>query len=242
MKRFLAAAMLVLTSASPALPGTFVGELKFTDPGCKLTKHCILAENFGYIDSYNQGWEAQKDNKSDGASVPPAVRDWIGHPFDDDLIRAAVIHDHYCDRKVNTWSYTHWVFYDALLTSGVERRRARLMYAAVLLGGPFWIRVEKGTSCTTGRNCVMTFDAELPQFDGATTTTGFGGTYISRPARYTDPNFKAELDALERQIDNVTGVDERGEIEALVKGLRPEDDFLTGPDTIVVAPGGGIAE
>ncbi|MEZ5924977.1 MAG: DUF1353 domain-containing protein [Hyphomicrobiaceae bacterium] len=242
MRKPLVTVACLAASIGSASAGQFVGELKFVDESCKSKQKCVLAGEFGYIDSTGGGWEARQGDKTDGASIPPAVRDWIGRPFDDDLIRAAVIHDHYCDRKVNTWSDTHWVFYDALLTSGVERRRARLMYAAVLLGGPFWIGVYRGTNCTIGRNCVMSFDTKLPALDGATVIQERGVTYLYRPDRYADPEYQAELEKLEGNVDRISGIDDRGEIEALVKVLRPYDHFLTGPDSIVLAPNNRAAQ
>jgi len=49
-----------------------------------------------------------------------------------------VIHDWFCDRRNMPWERVHRVFYEAMLTSGVEAAKAKLMYLAVYYGGPRW--------------------------------------------------------------------------------------------------------
>lgn len=241
MLRIAGAVILSGLIAGPAAAGQFKGTLKFEDPDCVKGKECRLADWFGYTDSTGYGWQAQAGDVTDGASIPPVFRLWIGHPFDEDLIRAAVIHDHYCLRRVMPWRDTHWVFFDALLASGVERRRARLMYAAVLLGGPKWIWLAKGQSCEMGANCTMSLEADARAIPGNIITDAMGERYATREARYNDPEFNKELDALESRIDSIGAGDDRAAIEALAAGLRPDDAFLNGPSTIVRVPA-GIAE
>jgi hypothetical protein len=47
-------------------------------------------------------------------------------------------HDHYCykENHVRGWRQTHKAFYYALNTLGVPALKAKIMYAAVYLGGP----------------------------------------------------------------------------------------------------------
>jgi hypothetical protein len=154
MLRLVLSTMLVLACGLPGLAAEFVGEVEFTQPGCEKTGMCVLKSDFGYIDSTGTGWQAKAGNKTDGASIPPSLRPYIGQPFDADILRAAIIHDHSCDRNVRTWGDTHWVFYDALLTSKIEQRRAQLMYVGVLLGGPKWIWLIAGDKCPVGKDCI----------------------------------------------------------------------------------------
>ncbi len=149
------AAALFLSFAAPVSAGQFAGKVVFTEAGCEKKGECDLKDEFGFVDSAGTGWQASADNKTDGASIPKKLQPHFGYSFDEDLVRAAIIHDHYCDRHVRTWGDTHWVFYDALLASGVERRRAQKMYAGVLLGGPKWIWLIRGMECPTGKNCIQ---------------------------------------------------------------------------------------
>ena len=157
--------MCVLVFLSPAyaqdpVRDKFIGDLKFVDPNCESQGECELAEDFAYQDPYQYTWQSDKGDKTDGASIPPFL--WgaqigdinIGFPFDDDLIKAAVIHDHYCNRKVRSWWKTHRVFYHALLKSGVSQAKAKIMFSGVLAGGPKWFRQIEGKSCDLGANCI----------------------------------------------------------------------------------------
>lgn len=241
MRRLVVAVAVLLAWAPVAsAAGQFEGTLAFTEAGCQKKGKCILKHRFGYIDSTGVGWEARAGNSTDGASIPDRFQGWVGTPFDADLVRAAVIHDHYCDRQVrSTWD-THWVFYDALLASGVEASRARLMYGAVLVGGPKWIWVVEGEPCGTGQTCVQMHDRPslLPEIrrqlgDGGREIQREAKTLLYRPARYGDPAFQLEMEAVRQQLAAPGGPTGRAEMEALVKRLRPGDVFLNGPDVIV---------
>ncbi len=116
----------------------FMGELEFLDDNCKADRRCVLKRNFGYRDPFGVSWQAPAGDETDGASIPEFLWDQVGKPFDDDLVQAAVIHDFYCKNRVRSWQQTHRVFYDALISSGVPKSRADLLYAGVLVGGPRW--------------------------------------------------------------------------------------------------------
>jgi hypothetical protein len=241
VRRFmLAIAATMLALAPAAAAGRFTDALEFTEPGCEQRGRCILKHKFGYIDSNDQGWEAKAGNESDGASIPSKFQDWVGHPFDADLVRAAIIHDHYCDRPVRTFWDTHWVFYDALITSGVAQGRATLMYGAVMVGGPKWIWLIEGEPCQTGQMCIQEEERPslLPQLRGELKKGGKEvvhetRTLLFRPARYSEPEFLREMEALQKLLAVHKGPVSRAEMEAMVKALRPNDPFITGPDAIL---------
>lgn len=156
----------------------------------------------------------------------------MGVPFAPDYIKAAVIHDHYCDRHVRPWRQTHKVFYDALLESGVAPAKAKLLYYAVYLGGPKWVELIPGTGC--GGNCV--FKVEI---NGAFGNDNQEKTIISRPARYNDPAFAAELREVEKLINEGGDTVDLEYLRKRAEKIEPNDFYYKNPDKVTV--GGGIA-
>jgi hypothetical protein len=129
---------LVSYSAACATAGRYVGEViaKWLDDGRVME----LQSDFSYVDPSGASWLAPKGAKVDGASIPPAAWSLIGGPFEGRYRNASVIHDVACQKKDRPWQEAHRMFYDAMLTSGVPSLKARVMYAAVLVGGPKWSR------------------------------------------------------------------------------------------------------
>jgi hypothetical protein len=121
-----------------ATPGRYVGEViaKWLDDGRVME----LQKDFGYVDPSGKEWISPKGAKVDGASIPPAAWSLIGGPFEGKYRNASVIHDVACQLKNRPWQVVHRVFYDAMLTSGVNPLIAKTMYAAVLVAGPRWSR------------------------------------------------------------------------------------------------------
>lgn len=224
---FAATFLLVCIGASPtfAAEGRFQGTLGFHPEGCEKTRDCILKEEFYYIDSTGEGWKADAGNKTDGASIPGWAQSSIGQPFDPRFIRAAVIHDHYCDRNVKSWLRTHWVFYDALLTSGVSSRKAKLMYAAVLLGGPKWIWTTVGKGCNVGNYCINAEGLTVLAPGTILKTNSDGIKFIYKGADYDSPEFVATMSDISDRLDldekNVT----REDIERII-GNSPQVSFF----------------
>lgn len=97
-----------------------------------------LRSVFGYRDSAGRYWRVPANYVTDGASIPWLLWGIVGRPFDDDHIRAAIIHDYFCDVRRRTWRETHLVFYEALRASGVSDTKANAMYFAVQRFGPRW--------------------------------------------------------------------------------------------------------
>ena len=97
-----------------------------------------LVEPFGFIDERAKAWSVPIGAKVDGASIPQALWSFVGGPFEGKYRDASVIHDYYCDVRLEPWRAVHCMFYDAMLVSGVSESRAKVMYAAVYFGGPRW--------------------------------------------------------------------------------------------------------
>lgn len=249
MRTMFAVAIVSCSLAAGAAAGTFEGTLAFTEKDCHKVAKCVLKSPFGFVDSNGVGWQAPKGQWTNGASIPPELQPYFGSPFDADLVRAAVIHDHYCDPDylgragyVKSWLDTHWVFYDALLASGVAASRAELMYVGVLMGGPKWIWLVEGKPCPIGRNCTQQVaTAALPP-GGSVKKYEKGETALLRPARYKDSEFAKEMEkaaaALKAKGEKKLS---RVELEALAKSIRPGDPFLNGPE-MIARPQIGIVE
>ncbi len=146
--------------------------------------HKILAADFGYIDPLGKGWQTDKGAKTDGASIPKLLQPFVGSPWEKNYIRAAVIHDWYCDRHVRPWKETHKVFYSAMLASGLESRKAKLMFYAVYAFGPKWGYLIDGKPCTGTNNCINATN-----------------TFTQIPGRLNEVSNTAELKAIESIID-----------------------------------------
>jgi len=98
-----------------------------------------LLNAFAYVDRDGTRWVAPKGSSIDGASIPKALW-WSGGPYEGDYREASVVHDVYCAEapKTATWRAVHRMFYEAMMTSGVAKTRALIMYGAVYRHGPRW--------------------------------------------------------------------------------------------------------
>lgn len=97
-----------------------------------------LVEELIYTDPSGVRWTVPAGTITDGASVPRAA--WILFPpFTGKYRVAAVVHDHFCQTRNRPWEAVHRVFYDAMLTAGVDTPTAKTMFAAVWVFGPRWL-------------------------------------------------------------------------------------------------------
>ena len=95
-----------------------------------------------YVDRNARVWTVPAGTITDGASIPSVAQPIVGRPFDSQLVRAAAVHDYYCETRNRDWMSTHDVFYDVLIDDGVNRTRALTMWAAVYRFGPRWTAEE----------------------------------------------------------------------------------------------------
>lgn len=157
MGNVLRLAMLLAITTGPAVEavaGQFKGTFSatFDDDGRTVT----LIEPYGYIDDETKEWSVPSGWKVDGASIPRPLWSVIGGPFEGKYRNASVIHDYYCDTKTEAWWSVHRVFYEAMLTSGVDPSKAKVMYLAVFHFGPRWpsdktvIQYEHRYECSGG--------------------------------------------------------------------------------------------
>lgn len=99
-----------------------------------------------FIDAEGRRWIAPPKTLTDGATIPIIFAPLIGDRQAREYVLAAAMHDAYCgigNDAVETyhtrpWHEVHRMFYEALLVGGTPPHKARVMYAAVYLGGPRW--------------------------------------------------------------------------------------------------------
>ncbi len=104
-----------------------------------------------FVDADGSMWVAPAGILTDGASIPPMFVPFIGNPRSKKFMNAATVHDSYCAKSnaggpyyhTAPWQRVHRMFYDGLIASGTSPIKAKIMYAAVYLGGPRWKGVRK---------------------------------------------------------------------------------------------------
>lgn len=134
-------ALVVVVCAVPAEAeklGRFQGELVYKAVQGKERVVETVAP-FSFEDPKGKLWSVPTGATVDGASIPQAFWSVIGGPFTGKYREASVIHDYYCDHRIESWQDTHRVFYDGMRANGVDAVTAYTMYAAVYWGGPRWV-------------------------------------------------------------------------------------------------------
>jgi hypothetical protein len=114
-----------------------------------------LSAPLQFVDGEGREWLAPEETLTDGASIPAVFVPIIGFPREPEFANAAALHDAYCGignetgpvYHAKTWQEVHRLLYDALVASGTDPTKAKIMFAAVWLGGPRWY--EDGRSDST---------------------------------------------------------------------------------------------
>lgn len=224
--------------ADQPVTAAFEGVLDLYPEGCQARRQCYLRNDIIFTDPSNLRWKAGKRDPdagpgiqtglTDGATIPDWAQRLIGEPYSDEYLLAAVVHDHYCydENHVRGWRETHRMFYDALLALGVPMVKAKIMYAAVYLGGPKWTSLVLGESC--GPNCV--FDAS------GTSESPMPSITLFRDDDYGSASFLRVLSDVETRLaeqENLSLAD----IEAIIHERRGDDFFYRTPGHLnVTAP------
>jgi hypothetical protein len=110
--------------------------------------HAFLptSKELTFIDSRGDVWTAPIKTLTDGASIPTIFEPIIGDRQSRDYLLAAALHDAFCGVgnealatfQTRAWEDVHRMFFEALIASGTPPKKAKLMFAAVYLGGPRW--------------------------------------------------------------------------------------------------------
>ncbi|WP_299927160.1 DUF1353 domain-containing protein [uncultured Pelagimonas sp.] len=140
------------------------------------------AATMNFVDSQGRNWVAPRGTLTDGASIPEIFTTIVGKPTSPEYVNAAAVHDAYCGigNEAGTrwhdgrWEDVHRMFYDGLIVGGTPEFRAKLMYAAVWLGGPRWEitnrwdevdTAELQTAMRATKSYISTSKPTLPQLD-----------------------------------------------------------------------------
>lgn len=117
-----------------------------------------IASTLKFIDAEGEVWTAPERTLTDGASIPRIFVSIVGDPTSPEFINAAAVHDAYCGvgneggamfQRAH-WQDVHIMFYDGLVAGGTNPVTAKIMFAAVWLGGPRWADPRGGTVSTQG--------------------------------------------------------------------------------------------
>lgn len=209
----------LLSKTSPLLaqsPGQFIGNLVFKPVNKNGTYVFELLENYGYQDPKGRMWQAKSGLPTDGASIPSVFWPIVGHPYEGPYLNAAVIHDYYCikQNRYRKWEDVHRVFYDAMLSNGVNNLKAKLMFFAVRRFGPRW-SISELKPCTP--------QPEKGEFCASVAPTAYQLRNQDILA-FDETAEKDILRAIEKRIEagNPT-VEELGQLEADFPALQRDD-------------------
>ncbi|MDA7427544.1 DUF1353 domain-containing protein [Primorskyibacter aestuariivivens] len=105
-----------------------------------------LKGQLAFIDAEKNIWTAPPKTLTDGATIPRLFAPLIGDRQAREYVLAAALHDAYCGIgndgletfHTRPWHDVHRMFYEALLVGGTPPHKAKIMFAAVYLGGPRW--------------------------------------------------------------------------------------------------------
>lgn len=118
------------------------------------------AEPLRFVDAQGVDWTAPARTLTDGASIPRIFVSIVGDPTSPEFINAAAVHDAYCgigneqgpNYQRAKWQDVHVMFYDGLIVGGTPEIRAKIMFAAVWLGGPRWAEPSGVVVSTQGQS------------------------------------------------------------------------------------------
>lgn len=181
---------LMAGSAAAQEPGTFshaaeevvLGEV-VAEGACAGRRK--LTHPLAFFETETRSWEAPAwtpdlpgcVGTTDGASIPLGLQTLVGDPFDPDILRAAIIHDHYVypEREgVRPWLEVVRAFEAGLRASGVSAARRNAMYYAVYTFGPYWTEdvTKDGVLCSLARsNCYQSREGRTIVHEPGTLTT-----------------------------------------------------------------------
>lgn len=108
----------------------------------------LVDQKLVFTDKQGVEWTAIQGTWTDGASIPQLALGITNDRFQEEFLKAAIVHDAYCQDinetrcrnqyRSRTHRQTHLMFYEACLACGTGPVKAKVMYMAVRLCGPTW--------------------------------------------------------------------------------------------------------
>ncbi len=116
----------------------FIGHLRLEPSDSDPTQLAVASKHFSFFDENGVEWKASTGELTGGAHIPWYFKPIIGYSFQEPYLSAATLHNIYCRNKTRSWRDTDAMFLSAMLVSGVNPVKARLMWSAVYVFGPHW--------------------------------------------------------------------------------------------------------
>ena len=103
-------------------------------------------QKIDFVDATGTRWTAPPKTLTDGATIPQLFTALVGDRQSREYLIAAALHDAYCGvgnealetYQTRSWEEVHRMFFEALIVGGTPPQKAKIMFAAVYLGGPRW--------------------------------------------------------------------------------------------------------
>ena len=124
------------------------------------------------------------------------------------------------------------MLYEGLVTGGTPSLKAKVMYYAVLIGGPKWVSLIKGEPCSLGAICVEDVLASTHIPDTKIMAGESGERFAVRAARYDRPDMFSELDAVQKFLEANGDQVTLDDLIARAKDRNPDDMFFKLGDAI----------
>jgi len=129
----------------------------------------LADDSLTFCDPDGNLWVAPHGTFTDGASVPRLALWLTDGKFEEEFLKAAVVHDAYCQKdnaeqcpeqyRTRPWRDVHRMFYRACLANGTPKLKAKIMFAAVWIGGPKWQLHEDDRGEISGELLRIGFDS-----------------------------------------------------------------------------------
>ncbi len=119
-----------------------------------------------FTDANGLRWTAPEQTLTDGATIPPLFTPVMGDRQRREYLIAAALHDAYCGvgnedlptYQTRPWEAVHRMFFEALVADGTPERTAKIMFAAVYLGGPRWDDPERSLEGVSAADLLRELD------------------------------------------------------------------------------------
>lgn len=171
--------------------GSFSGPVRteWNDPEGREMK---VLETVTYTDPNGTTWEAPEGWIVNGSSIPRVFWTIVASPYVGNHRNASVFHDVACDQKEAPWENVHTMYYNACRLGGVSQSKAKLMFAAVWMGGPRWETPSEATEVP-----------DEPTTDTLKVTVGkLSFAMVKAHQEDVEASQQARLVAVERAIEN----------------------------------------